>query len=858
MDRLVGQSNESHVIVDGVSHKALLDSGSMVTTMSESVFRSLPSRPTLLHLDTLGLTLAIADGSQMKYSGYVETTVSIPSVSDFTLDVPILVIPDNQFNCTCPVIVGTNVLRRCKDAIDPPSSTIDEAWKSAINSLECRSYPVRCLGRKPVTLGPFQTKTIHGIARHLPSDVTCAVTETPDNTNISFTVCPRLMQLDSNASSSRIPVKICNITAKTLIIKPKALLCEFTKARAVDNLLPDEKCTSVKNTPKVSLDTSKLSQEQVEKFHQVLGKWQHIFCSDTKDIGKTNLVKHKIVLDDPTPFKEPYRWIPPAMFEEVRQHVKEMLQAGVIRESDSPYSSNIVLIRKSNGALRFCVDWRKLNNRTWKDAYMLPRFDDTIDVLSSAKFFSKIDLHSAYWQVEVEEEDKPKTAFSVGPLGFYEWNRMGFGLTNAPATFQRLMEKCMGDMHLKECLVFLDDILIFSTTFEEHLQRLEAVFQRLDQHHLRLKPSKCEFFQSTVKYLGHIISEKGIQPDPEKIAAVMTWPTPKNVKELRQFLGFTGYYRRFVKNYAQIVQPLNALLEGHLSAKQAKSCKSKKRKRAALWIWSQDQQIAFDNIKVKLTSPPVLAYANYSLPFELHVDASSQGLGAVLYQTQNEQKKVIAYASRGLRQAERKYPAHKLEFLALKWSVTDKFRDYLYGSSFKVVTDNNPLTYVLTTAKVDATGHRWLAELSNFNFTIEYRSGKLNSDADGMSQRYVFNEELKAVFQAAVMSTPLMDCVSDTVAPHVASVEAPCQEISSIYWVVEQSKDPDILQVFLSSVPVFAPGEEVSSPNQLLFNPFSESGTDLLSPTKSFAEPLLWMDSQCNSWFCPKPTTKQL
>ena len=487
MDRLVGQSNESHVIVDGVSHKALLDSGSMVTTMSESVFRSLPSRPTLLHLDTLGLTLSIADGSQMKYSGYVETTVSIPSVSDFTLDVPILVIPDNQFNCICPVIVGTNVLRRCKDAIDPPSLTIDEAWKSAINSLECGSYPVRCLGRKPVTLGPFQTKTIHGIARHLPSDVTCAVTETPDNTNISFTVCPRLMQLDSNASSSRIPVKICNITAKTLIIKPKALLCEITKARAVDNLLPDEKCTSVKNTPKVSLDTSKLSQEQVEKFHQVLGKWQHIFCSDTKDIGKTNLVKHKIVLDDPTPFKEPYRRIPPAMFEEVRQHVKEMLQAGVIRESDSPYSSNIVLIRKSNDALRFCVDWRKLNNRTRKDAYMLPRFDDTIDVLSSAKFFSKIDLHSAYWQVEVEEEDKPKTAFSVGPLGFYEWNRMGFGLTNAPATFQRLMEKCMGDMHLKECLIFLDDILIFSTTFEEHLQRLEAVFQRLDQHHLRLK-----------------------------------------------------------------------------------------------------------------------------------------------------------------------------------------------------------------------------------------------------------------------------------------------------------------------------------------------------------------------------------
>ena len=394
------------------------------------------------------------------------------------------------------------------------------------------------------------------------------------------------------------------------------------------------------------------------------------------------------------------------MFEEVLQHIKEMLDAGVIRESESPYSSNIVLIRKPNGALRFCVDWRKLNNRTRKDAYMLPRFDDTID----AKFFSKIDLHSAYWQCEVEEEDKPKTAFSVGPLGFYEWNRMGFGLTNAPATFQRLMEKCMGDMHLKECLIFLDDILIFSSTFEEHIRRIESVFKRLNDHNLRLKTSKCEFFKTKVKYLGHIVSEEGIQTDPDKTSIVDTWPIPKNVKELCLFLGFTGYYRRFIENYAQIVQPLNRLLEGHLSTKQAKVSKNKKK--AVPWEWGDAQQNAFDTVKQKLTSPPILAYANYSLPYELHVDASSLGLGAVLYQTQNGVKKVIAYASRGLRQPERQYPAHKLEFLALKWSVTDKFRDYLYGSSFKVVTDNNPLTYVLTSAKVDATGHRWLAELS--------------------------------------------------------------------------------------------------------------------------------------------------
>jgi hypothetical protein len=175
------------------------------------------------------------------------------------------------------------------------------------------------------------------------------------------------------------------------------------------------------------------------------------------DIGSTDLFKHKIVLQDSTPFKQPYRRIPPGMYEEVRQHIREMLDAGVIRESESPYSSNIVLVRKKDGSLRFCIDWRQLNAKTRKDAYHLPRFDDIVDSLSGARFFSKLDLRSGYWNMHLEEDDKAKTAFSCGNLGFFEWNRLGFGLTNAPSSFQRLMERCMGDLHLKECLIFLDD-----------------------------------------------------------------------------------------------------------------------------------------------------------------------------------------------------------------------------------------------------------------------------------------------------------------------------------------------------------------------------------------------------------------
>ena len=362
---------------------------------------------------------------------------------------------------------------------------------------------------------------------------------------------------------------------------------------------------------------------------------------------------------------------------------------------------------------------------------MLPRIDDTIHSLIGSQFFSKLDLRSGYWQVEMEEDSKPLTAFSVGPLGFYECNRMAFGLTNAPATFQRLMEKCMGELNLRDCLIFLDDVLIFSDTFEEHIVKLEAVFSRLKQHGLKLKASKCEFFESQITYLGHIVSKEGIQTDPQKIEALTSWPVPKSVKDVRVFLGFSGYYRKFVQDYARIVKPISDLLIGHPTSKAAR--KSKKAK--ASWIWNEVHQQAFDTIINKLISPPVLAYADFTKPFIVHTDASGQGLGAALYQVQEGKERVVCYASRGLRPSEKNYPAHKLEFLALKWAVSDKFHEYLYGNSFEVRTDNNPLTYVLSTAKLDATSHRWLASLATYNFKLVYRSGKSNGDADGLSRR---------------------------------------------------------------------------------------------------------------------------
>ena len=366
-----------------------------------------------------------------------------------------------------------------------------------------------------------------------------------------------------------------------------------------------------------------------------------------------------------------------------------------------------------------------MNNRTIKDGYSLPRIEDTLDCLHGAVWFSTLDLKSGYWQVELEEEGKPLAAFTMGPLGFWECECMPFGLTNAPATFQRLMESCLGELHLNWCIIYLDDIIVFSRTPEEHVHRLRAVFNKLKAAGLKLKPCKGDFLKKEIRYLGHVVSEEGVSTDPDKIKSVTEWPQPTTVTEVRSFLGFVSYYRRFIPNFSKVAKPLNKLLQ-NLEGTPSQKKKFKVH-------WGPKQQEAFETLQRLCTESPILAYADFRAPFILHTDASGDGLGAVLYQVQEGKQRVIAYAYRSLTRSERNYPVHKLEFLALKWAITDKFHEYLYGSQFQVYTDDNPLTYVLTTSKLDATGHRWVAALSNYTFSIIYKHGKGHKDADALS-----------------------------------------------------------------------------------------------------------------------------
>ena len=580
---------------------------------------------------------------------------------------------------------------------------------------------------------------------------------------------------------------------------------EFLKNQGLKN----DKLEFVKNTnslPKLTKEHrdklfSKLdltgydewTPEQRKATNEVIEKYHHIFAVENLELGRTDLVKHEIKLTNYVLFKERYRRIPLHQYEEVRKHLDEMLQIGAIRRSNSPWASAIVLVRKKDGALRFYIDLRKLNERTVKDAYSLPRIEDLLDSLNGSCIFTSIDLKSGYWQVELDEKSIPLTAFTVGPLGFYECVRMPFGLTNAPATFQRLMESCLGELHLNWCIIYLDDVIVYLKTPEEHIEWLEAVFKKISDAGLKLKPSKCEFFKKRIHYLGHIVSNKGIETDPKKIEAIVKWPGPRTVHEVHKFLGFTNYYRKFVYKYAQIARPLNKLISGE-------NAKKKHRK----VDWGEDQETSFCQLKDACTKTPVLAYADYKKPFRVNTDASERGLGSVLYQKQDDGTfRVIAYASRSLSRTEKNYNTHKLEFLALKWAITERFHEYLYGGNFEVFTDNNPLTYVLTSAKLDATGQRWVASLANYNFKIFYRCGHSNVDADSLSRiLWEVTQEDHAQMGPIVKSLMFTPQTGIRV-PHLPNAVIATKELivrtdfqlTKAQWREEQGTDPSINKI---------------------------------------------------------------
>ena len=752
-EKFIGQCPTIEVNIEGVHLKGLLDTGSQVTLMQQSLFDEYFSSAKL-GKSPLFFKLKAANGLAIPYTGYAVLDLELEEIK-----VPgrgIVIVKDEH--CTQPLIIGMNVVNACWHALFkwPGKTAFSQKqgraiWRDAFAAcqrVEAATDEDGSLGyvwptSRRVRVPAYSEVVVWGRARRGPreADFEALVEAVPDEMGIGVARAVVRVQ------GGRVPVRLCNPHPYSLVVGRYQKLGKLYPVDAADVRgsrdlslsLGDDGTVEValvgaEDGPTRTLpeemralaDRTDLPRGQQEELQAMLSKWKKVFAVHDEDFGQTDVVQHQIHTGDAPPIRERHRPLPPSMYKEMKTLLHGMLEKGVITESCSPWAAPIVLVKKKDGSWRFCVDYRKLNAITHKDAFPLPRIEETLTNLTRAQWFSTLDLASGYWQVGVDPRDQEKTAFTT-PLGLFEFKRMPFGLCNAPATFQRLMQQCLSGQVTESLLVYLDDIIIYSPDFRSHLQHLEEVFERLWKHGLKLRLDKCTLLQREVKFLGHVVDREGVRPDPDKLVAVRNWPPPTTVRDIRAWLGLSGYYRRFVPSFAAMARPLNDLLIG-----VPNDAKFNLRK----ITWTSACQTAFDALKTALTQAPVLAYADYTQPFIVYTDASNRGLGAVLAQVQDGKERVIAYASRSLHPTEQNdanYSSFKLELLALKWAVTEKFKDYLTGAQFTVFTDNNPVAH-LQTARLGAVEQRWAAQLASFTFDIKYRPGKNNANADALSR----------------------------------------------------------------------------------------------------------------------------
>lgn len=794
---LIGKRCLVHCQLDGVAVEALWDTGAQAIN-DDWRKEHLPAttiRPIEELLGPGTLTGLAANQTEIPFSGWVEVKFCLSSEPHTreTLLVPMLVTSDH--NVAENPIIGFNVIEELINRWEkqrPKFNSVQVISQSFSVSAKTARSMISLMQTADATkdIGTVQAgkKNIHLTAEHITTIYARAhVGKQFWGQNLLFVPCmsvqiPEGLVIQEglvNVMGEKtvyVPVSIANTNTHPVTLGPRLILghlqmiktaypvtAEFWQKKdahsAMTCHLPVprmQQCEVTQSTtarptqwdPPVKL--GQLSEPQQETVRKLLREECNAFSFDSDDVGCIPSLNMHITLHDKTPVRKTYLSVPKPLHQEVKEYLQDLLSRGWISKSRSPYSSPIVCVRKKDGSLRLCCDYRELNRKSVPDRHPIPRIQDMLDSLRGSSWFSVLDQGKAYHQGYLDAESRPLTAF-ITPWGLYEWKRIPFGLSSAPGEFQRNMEECLEGLRDVICQPYLDDNLVHSASFHDHVNHIRTVLQRYQQHGVKLSPSKCEMFRREVRFLGRMVSEEGYSMDPAEIAPVQALKkrTPQTVGELRKMMGFLSYYRTYIPDFSRIAQPLYKLLAvPDFESSPPRPRKGRDKKMSVTKskghmppstpiCWTQTHQDALKILIDCLTEPPILAYPDFTLPFVLHCDASQEGLGSILYQRQSGKMRVIAYGSRTLTPSEKNYHMHsgKLEFLALKWAICERFRDYLFHAPhFVVYTDNNPLTYVLTTAKLNATGHRWVAQLADFNFTIKYRPGIQNADADGLSR----------------------------------------------------------------------------------------------------------------------------
>ena len=452
-----------------------------------------------------------------------------------------------------------------------------------------------------------------------------------------------------------------------------------------------------------------------EALKAVLIVQQHTFAKDSLDLGYCDILEHDVDTADAHPIKQSPRRPPPLRAIDAEDEIlDDMLATGVIEPSVSPWASPVTMVKKKDGTFRFCIDYRRVNAVTKKDAFPVPDIHDAFDSLRGARYFCTLDLFSGYWQVGLTERAKERSAFCTR-RGLFHFTRLPFGMTGAPSTFCRLMSCVLTDLQWKICLAYLDDVIIYASTHEELIDRLRIVLERLHSVGLKVKPSKCCLMRDYIPFLGHMVTANGIEPQPDKLQALRDWATPRCLKEVRAFYGLASYYRRYVREFATLAETLTRLTK--------KGCK---------FYWDEETQNSFDAIKNALCNAVTLAYPVPDRPVYLDTNASDVAVGGVISQVIDGRERPIAFFSRVMNPAQRNYCATRRELLAVVTAL-QHFRHYLLGTNVILRTDHHSLKWLKTFKRPEGILARWLETLAEYSYVLEHRPGRLHSNADGVS-----------------------------------------------------------------------------------------------------------------------------